>query len=185
MGIAIFCQPPDGAAVRTFLGRAITAAGSTPRYLISDKGSQFWPCAGYKAWCRRRGIKPRFGAIGQHGSVAVIERLIRTLKEGIRHIVVPLKRETLRRDLLSLVGWYNEFRPHRTLRGRTPNEVYFGRFPANRRPRLEPRPNWPRGSPCAVPQALVAGQPGDKFVLELRRHDGWAHMPVVTLRRAA
>jgi len=123
--------------------------------------------------------------IGQHGSIAVIERLIRTLKEGLRHIIVPLKRETLRRDLLSLVKWYIEFRPRMTLRGRTPNEVYFSRFPANRQPRLEPRPKWPRGSPCAVPQVLVAGQPGDEFVLELRRHDGWAHMPVVTLRRAA
>jgi hypothetical protein len=153
--------------------------------LVNDKGSQFWPCAGYKTWCWRRNVKPRFGAVGQHGSIAVIERLIRTLKEGIRHIVVPLKRETLRRDLLSLVEWYNEFRPHMTLRGRTPIEVYFGRFPTNRRPRVEPRPKWPRGSPCAVPQVLVAGQPGDEFVVELRRHDRRSHLPIVALRRAA
>src|SRR5438034_629466 len=83
--------------------------------------------------------------------------------------------EAMRQERLSLVEWYNQFRPHMTLKGATPNEVYFGRFPANRRPRLEPRPHWPRGSPCAVPQVLVAGQPGDKFVLERRHHDGRAH----------
>jgi putative transposase len=185
MGSAVFRRPPEGAAVRTFLGRAMTAAGTEPKYLISDKGSQFWPSNGYKRWCKRRGIRPRFGAVGQHGSIAVVERLIRTLKEGIRRIVVPLRRDEMRQELLSLVEWYNEFRPHMTLRGRTPNEVYFGRFPANRRPRLEPRPHWPRGSPCAVPQVLVAGQPGDKFVLELRHHDGRLHLPVVKLRRVA
>jgi Integrase core domain len=153
--------------------------------LISDKRSQFWLCVGYQRWCQRRRTKPRFGAIGQHGSVGVIERLIRTLKEGIRRIVVLFRRDEMRRKLLSLVEWYNEFRPHMTLRGRTPNEVYFGRFPANRRPRLEPRPRWPRGSPCAAPQVLVAGQPGDTFVLELRHHDGRTHLPIVKLRCAA
>ena len=107
------------------------------------------------------------------------------MKEGIRRIVVPLRRDEMRQELLSLVEWYNEFRPHMALQGRTPNEVYVGRFPANRRPRLEPRPHWPRGSPCAVPQVLVAGKPGDKFVLELRHHDGRAHMPIVKLRRVA
>jgi transposase InsO family protein len=185
MGFAIFRKAPTSVDLRTFLGRAFQAAGTAPKHLISDKGSQFWPSQGYKRWCRRRGVKPRFGAIGQHGSIAVIERLIRTMKEGIRQIVVPLRRDAMRQELLSLVEWYNEFRPHMTLKGATPNEVYFGRFPANRRPRLEPRPHWPRGSPCAVPQVLVTGQPGDKFVLELRHHDGRAHMPIVKLRRVA
>jgi hypothetical protein len=163
MGIAVFRRPPDSTAVRTFLGRAMTAAGTAPKYLISDKGSQFWPSKGYQRWCRRRGIKPRFGAVGEHGSIAVIERLIRTMKAGIRQIVVPLRREAMRRELLSLVEWCNQLRPHMTLKGRTPNEVYFGTFPANRRPRSEPRQHWPRRSPCAVPQGLVAGQPGDKW----------------------
>jgi len=91
----------------------------------------------------------------------------------------------MRQELLSLADWYNEFRPHMALSGRTPDEVYFRRLPANRRPRLEPSPRWPRGSPCAKPQALVAGQPGDRFVLELRHYDGRAHLPLVNLRRVA
>ena len=32
--------------------------------------------------------------------------------------------------------------------GATPDERYFGRRPANRTPRWEPREKWPRASPC-------------------------------------
>ena len=47
------------------------------------------------------------------------------------------------------------------------------------------RPYWPRGSPCAKPNALVAGQPGDKFTLDVSFLDGRRHLPIVKLRRAA
>ena len=66
-----------------------------------------------------------------------------------------------------------------------PNEVYFRQRPASRSPRIEPRPDWPRSSPCARPQALVAGQPGDRFTFQLDSHRGRTHLPVVTLKRAA
>ena len=72
-----------------------------------------------------------------------------------------------------------------TLNGKTPNEVYFRRRPANRRPRTEPRRRWPRASPCARPQTLVAGQPGDRFRLQVDFNAGRKHLPVVLLRRAA
>jgi hypothetical protein len=72
-----------------------------------------------------------------------------------------------------------------TLGGKTPDEVYFRRFPANRRPRIEPRLRWPRCSRCARPQALVAGKPGDRFDIEIEYIGGHAHLPIVRLRRAA
>ncbi len=65
------------------------------------------------------------------------------------------------------------------------NEAYFRRCPANRLPRLEPRQQWPRRSRCAKPRTLVAGQPGDRFSLEVGYYDGRRHLPVVALRRAA
>jgi transposase InsO family protein len=49
------------------------------RHADSDKGKQFC-CQGFKDWCQRKRLRPRFGAIGQHGSIAVVERFIQTVK---------------------------------------------------------------------------------------------------------
>jgi hypothetical protein len=114
-----------------------------------------------------------------------VERFIRTLKEAVGFTIVPTRRETMRRQIARWIDWYNVHRPHFGLSGRTPNEVYFGRFPAHGRPRIEPRPNWPRGSRCAWPQVLVAGKPGARFHVEIERTDGQVHLPIVRLRRAA
>jgi transposase InsO family protein len=179
--VAVFSQKPDSVAVCRFLG----SVDSTPNYLVCDKDKVFW-CHQFKDWCRRKGIRLRFGAVGKHGSIAVVERVIKTVKdEHTRRIVVPQRGQEFRRELLSFLDWYNEHRPHMTLDGSTPNEVYFGQRPANLRPRVEPRKRWPRGSLCANPHTLVAGQPGDCFSLEVNYHNGRRHLPVVSLRRAA
>ena len=83
------------------------------------------------------------------------------------------------------VNWYNTERPHTFLNGATPDERYFGRRPANRSPRFEPRARWPRGSPCAKPQTLVKGQPGARLELVVTFEAGQKHLPVVELRRVA
>ena len=123
----------------------------------------------------------------KHGSIAVIERFIKTLKdEGTRRLLVPLESRSARRELLFILEWYNVHRPHMTLAGKTPNEVFFCRdFPANGRPRVEPRAQWPRGSPCSQPQVPIEGKPGDRFHLDLSYHQDRAHLPIVTLRRAS
>ena len=167
MGWAVFYKPPASQQMRQFLGRTLRSAGATPKYLICDKGCQFW-CARFKEWCDTRGIRPRFGAIGQYGSLAVLERFIRTLKDECtrRLPLVPLSGRKFRRELELFGYWYNGSRPHMSLGGRTPNEVYHSLRPANRRPRFEPRPGWPRGSPCAVPQVLVNVNVADKRPVE-------------------
>ncbi|HUG92923.1 MAG TPA: DDE-type integrase/transposase/recombinase [Planctomycetaceae bacterium] len=185
IGFAVFPAPPTSTEVRAFLGRAIRAAGAGPKHLVCDKGSQFW-CAGFKRWCRRKRIQPRYGAVGQHGSLAVLERFILTLKSGCtRRLLVPLQLNAFRRELALFVGWYNAHRPHASLDGRTPDEVYFGRDAANRQPRVEPRPHWPRASPCAAPQAPLDGDPGVRLELQLDFVAGRRHLPLVTLKRAA
>ena len=63
MGFAVFKKVPNSRDIRCFLGRAMHQAHATPKYLISDKGKQFW-CRGFKDWCQRKGVRPRFGAIG-------------------------------------------------------------------------------------------------------------------------
>src|SRR5207249_5363351 len=93
MGVAVFTKEPSSKQVRTLLDRAIAIAGAGPRHLITDQGIQF-TAKGFGRWCRRLDIKQRFGAVGKFGSIAIIERVIRTLKsECTRRLVfVPFRR---------------------------------------------------------------------------------------------
>jgi transposase InsO family protein len=123
MAITEFKAPPTSEAVQYLLDGAIDKAGAPPKYLISDKASQFW-CAEFMGWCDRLGITPRFGAVGKKGSIAVIEHFIRTLKrECTSEILVPLCEQAVLRELALFAGWYNELRPHSGLFGQTPTEV--------------------------------------------------------------
>ena len=178
MKIGLFADRPDCRAVCTMLGQTVRHAGAAPKYIICDRESIF-DCGAFRGWVKRKGTKPpRYGA--------VVDRLILTIKTGFtRRILVPLRRDAFRRQLVCFANWYNEFRTHMTLGGRTPHEVYFRRRPDNRRPRIEPREHWPRRSPCARPRTLVAGQPGDRFNLRVDHHRGQRHLPIVTLPRAA
>lgn len=67
---AVFRKQPTAAALCALLDRAILDAGRTPRHLVTDRGVQFQ--GEYLAWCKRRRVKPRFGAVGKKGSIAVI-----------------------------------------------------------------------------------------------------------------
>ena len=185
MGSAVYKQQPTSSAVRAFLGQAIRKARSCPRVLITDQGTQFID-EDFRSWCRRRGMKQRFGAVEKHGSLSVVERLIRTIKnECTRRLIVPYDRQELRGELSLFIAWYNESRPHSGIDVRTPDEVYFDLPPACRAPRVEPRKSWPRGSPCAGPQAPVLGRRGQRPYLAVSYMAGRKHLPIVTLNKAA
>lgn len=183
MGVMVFKKQPTAIQVRTFLGRLY--AKGKPKYIISDKGSQFW-CDGFEAWCKHKGIEPLFGALGKCGSIAVIERFIRTLKdECTRRVIIPLRRSDMRRELTLHLDWYNEHRPHEFLVGRTPNEVYHDRPAANEMDRIEVRPHWPPDPSCAAPPAAIDGETGQKVLLVVSYHEGRKHLPVIKLRQVA
>ncbi|MBI5724559.1 MAG: transposase [Planctomycetes bacterium] len=185
MGIAVFRKQPNCRQIRDFLAKAIRKAKALPRYIICDKGGQFW-CMPFKRWCRRRKIRPRFGAVHKHGSIAVIERFILTMKnECFRRSIVPLWRKEFIRQAENYIDWHNRFRPHTTLHGRTPQERYLRIPAACRRPRFEPRPCWPVDSACASPQAKIRGQPGVVLGLSVAWHHGCRNLPVVSLNRVA
>jgi len=183
VGFALFRDRPTSHDVQSFLDRAIREVGSAPRHLVADKGRQFW-CGPFKQWCRRRKIRPRFGAVGKQGSIAVVERFIRSMKaEGTRPIRVPLQMNAMRREIGSYGVWYNLYRPNQALGGRTPREVNAALWPANARPRLEPRRDWPATG--SSPQAAMRGRSGTKLTLFVGCVDGRRHLPVVEVRTVA
>ena len=101
-----------------------------PRHFISDQGSQFTATV-FREMLDVLSIGQRFGAIGQYGSIAVIERFWRTLKEllGIR-LWPPLSAEHLEARTELALTYYSALRPHQGLGGATPAEVYLDKTPA-------------------------------------------------------
>ena len=154
--------------------------------MITDHGPQFIADR-FEAWLDRRKIERRLGAIGKYGSLAVIERFIRSLKAECTRLlpIVPLAQAAFGRELDTYLAWYNAERPHSRFDGRTPDEIYFNRLSACRKPRYEPRERWPRQSRCAGVQAPIRGKPGAKLELSVAHLGGRKHLPVVTLRRVA
>jgi len=97
--------------------------------MISDRGPQF-DCHDFRKWAKRKKIRLRYGAVGKYGSIAVVERFILSLKsEFTNHILVPLGLDDFRNDLAKYAEWYNRHRPHQSLDGRTPQELYSGSQP--------------------------------------------------------
>jgi transposase InsO family protein len=108
LGYALFTAPPTSEQIRRFLGQVMAKVNAAPKYLITDSGSQF-VCGAFQRWCRVHGIRQRRGAVGQRGSIAVIERFFGTLKrEGTRLLsAVPLQRRPWQRELSWFLAWYN------------------------------------------------------------------------------
>ena len=185
MGISVWQDKPSSVEIRHVLGQSIARTGRSPRYVVCDKGPQFWN-DDFKEWCRRKSVNPRFGAVGKHGSIAVIERFILTLKNGYTRLtLMSSSRNAFFKELQLFVCWYNEHRPHTALEGKTPHEVYCRLFGNNKTVRFEPRSRWPVSSHCASPQAPIQGRPGTRLVLQVTYLAGRKTLPVVKLRVAA
>ncbi|CAN5311535.1 hypothetical protein BH09MYX1_BH09MYX1_61470 [soil metagenome] len=139
----LWTSQPTAEDVVDLLELARTNADRAPRHIVSDRGAQFQ--GAYVAWCVTNGAKPRYGVVGKHGSIAVLERFWRSLKsEMLRRLsIVPLAMPRMAEELTAYVAWYHEHRPHQGLDGRTPREVLDGGVAACDRPRFETRPRFP------------------------------------------
>jgi putative transposase len=126
----VFLAEPGADAMAGLLQQAIRSNG-TPRHFVSDQGAQFTAEA-FRTGLTKLGIRQRFGAIGKTGSIAIVERLWRTLKETLSlRALRPLTRQDLERRLKTGLLHFAYMRPHQALAGATPAEVYFGIRPAH------------------------------------------------------
>lgn len=122
-------KEPTGPDLVEVFNDAVKTFGA-PRHLITDQGPQFTD-ATFKATVLSHGSRQRYGAVGKHGSIAVIERLILTIKLALGLLLTPkLHLEELQTKLDRTVQWYNALRPHTTLGCATPIERYRGLTPA-------------------------------------------------------
>ena len=123
--------PLEGPNVRWIieaLERAIHRHGA-PKHIISDQASVFTGDA-FAELLKQRDIEPRFGAVGQHGSIAVTARVIKTLKyEWLQRVSIIKGFDHLTVLCTEFENWYNIWRPHMTLEGFRPDDLYHGHKP--------------------------------------------------------
>ena len=89
-----------------------------PREILTDNGSVFGlrsKHSKFDRWCKRRGIKHIRTAIHSPTTTGKIERFFQTLDKELKFC----------RDHHEFRMRYNHFRPHMSLEGKTPAEVYF------------------------------------------------------------
>jgi transposase InsO family protein len=125
-----FSKEASALEIARFVSRTAKRHGR-PGHFVSDQAR----CFTGEIFRRKLlwlGVKQRFGAVGKKGSIALIERLWRTLKDtlGLR-LLQPLTAEDLMEKVEMGLLHYAHFRPHQGLGGATPAEMYFGRTPSH------------------------------------------------------
>ena len=159
LAIAVAPREPTAAFALRLLRQAIATAGA-PTWIVTDHGRQFTSRAFTRALTRRR-IRRRYGAVGKMGSIALIERFWRSMKEEYaRGLVLYRPLRSIERALGRYATWFNLERPHAGVGLRAPGEVHAGALERQTR-------------------SLTRGTLAVAFI------DGDAHLPVLRLRRAA
>lgn len=97
-----------------------------PKHLISDQEGIFTGGT-FAELLTDWNIKQRFGAVGQHGSIAVTERAILTLKqEWLRRVPVIRGMDHLGQLCDDFTEYYNRWQGHSTLGGAVPSVIHRG-----------------------------------------------------------
>ena len=130
LAFGVWATEPSALDIVKLLERAMTFG--KPQVLITDHGSVFTSDL-LRAAVRTLGIKHRFGALYQHGSIARLERFWRSLKSRLFHHALfrRLVVRDLERDVQLALWHYSFFRPHSGLKGATPAEVFLKLPPAH------------------------------------------------------
>jgi transposase InsO family protein len=102
------------------------AQHGAPKHLISDQEGDFISEV-FGELLRQWNVKQRFGAVGKHGSIAVTERAILTLKqEWLKRVPVIRGMDHLGQLCDDFAEYYNGWRGHMTLGGAVPETVHRG-----------------------------------------------------------
>ena len=124
----VACCPLEGPNAGWVVGameEAFIQHGS-PKHLITDQEGVFISDA-FRELLIPWDVNHRFGAVGKHGSIAVTERVIRTLKyEWLTRVPLIKGLDHLSQLLADFADYYNAWRPHTTLNGAVPELIHAG-----------------------------------------------------------
>ena len=148
----LFARQPSTEQVTPLFDEAVSRHGN-PNHFVSDRGGQFLGEA-FEAALADGGVDHRRGAVGQHGSIAIIERLWRTAKECLDlKTVRPNVPALLRERIAVVLEYYRTKRPHTALGNATPAETYRGE--PSRAATATPAPRGWRGEASPPPPFLI------------------------------
>lgn len=91
----------------------------TPREILTDNGGAYGLNSNHSKfdrWCKRRGIRHIRTKIHSPTTNGKVERLFKTMDEELEFCGNDIERFRMR---------YNQFRPHSSLNGKSPAEVYY------------------------------------------------------------
>jgi transposase InsO family protein/DNA-binding transcriptional regulator YiaG len=152
LSVWVFSKEASALEIARFVSKAARRHGR-PAHFISDHARCFTGEI-FRRKLLLLGVKQRFGAVGKKGSIALIERLWRTLKDtlGLRLLRPSVAEDLMEKVELGLLH-YAHFRPHQGLGGATPAEAYFRRTPSHLAaippPRGRPGEGW-KDSPFRI-----------------------------------
>lgn len=150
----LFAAQPNGDQIAALFQQAVDRHGS-PRHFITDQGRQFVGDAVQNLVVSLE-IGHRTGAIGEHGSIAIHERLWRTAKEHLDlDTVRPEVTGHLRARIAVVIDYYRTKRPHSALEDTTPATAYTTG--------VRTRATKPKRAPIAW-----RGQPAEPVPLKIR-----------------
>ncbi len=127
LAIRAFARRPNTHDMNLLIKEAVRRSEATPKFLISDHGSQFR--RRFKEACEQQGIKHVRGQVRAWQINAKIERFFRTLKTWMRSTLMIPSTEGMQRRLNEYQTWYNEHRVHAAHDAHTPEDIIRGLDP--------------------------------------------------------
>jgi len=115
---------------RLFLEQVIEECPYTIEYTYSDNGKEYKGASehAFVALCTQQGIGQKFTRVRRPQTNGKAERVIRTLMEMWHeqtHFTSRVHRKT---ELIRFVNWYNNCKPHKSLKNMTPMEQLISYF---------------------------------------------------------
>jgi len=123
VGIRAFAKRPTTKDLVQLIDDSIKAS-STPRFIITDCGSQFQRA--FHSTLMQRGITHARGPARVWQFNAKVERLFWSLKRWWRLSLVPPNLSTIENRLNDFAAWHNLYRPHASLGMLTPCDAELG-----------------------------------------------------------
>lgn len=117
----------DSSFILTMLNRAFTRR--KPEILNSDQGCQYTSDK-YIELLKAAGVAISMDGRGRATDNAYIERFWRTLKQQEVYLNEYESPKEARQRIAAFIECYNNFRPHQSLSGQTPGQIYQGVLPS-------------------------------------------------------